>query len=458
MKSTLERPTLLFFLILFFIPTLTTAETKTFIKEYTYQASEFDSKASSRTIALEQVKRLLLEELGTYLETSTEVKYFQLTRDQIKALSAGIVQTTILDENWDGKQFWLKARIMADPAEVTKNINFLRKDREKTEEYEGANKKMDVALREIEKLRKEVEFVKKDKTQVARYDQAIQDLSATEWYRKGLTATRIGNYKEAISAYTKAVQLDPQYVLAYIERSFAYSRTGNFQQVFENANKAIELDPRNAKAYVNRGFAHSKLGHYQQAIEDANKAIELNPRYVLAYVNRGDAYSRIGNNQQAFKDANKAIELDSKNVMAYVNRGLAYSRLGNDQQAIEDYNKAIELDPRYALAYVDRSNAYLKSGNYRQAFEDVNKAIELNPKYALAYVARSNAYIKSGDYQRALEDANKVKILLRCLCHCCWNRYDNQYRTLAEELAKTYAIASFVTSTVAEKFCSALIY
>jgi hypothetical protein len=58
------------------------AETKTFIKEYTYQASEFDSKASSRILALEQVKRLLLEELGTYLESSTEIRNYQLTKDR----------------------------------------------------------------------------------------------------------------------------------------------------------------------------------------------------------------------------------------------------------------------------------------------------------------------------------------------------------------------------------------
>ena len=43
------------------------AETTTFIKEYTDQASEFYSKASSRILALERVKRLCLEELGTHL-------------------------------------------------------------------------------------------------------------------------------------------------------------------------------------------------------------------------------------------------------------------------------------------------------------------------------------------------------------------------------------------------------
>lgn len=50
------------------------AEKVTFVKEYTYQASELDSKASCRTISLEMVKRLLLEELGTYLISETEVK------------------------------------------------------------------------------------------------------------------------------------------------------------------------------------------------------------------------------------------------------------------------------------------------------------------------------------------------------------------------------------------------
>jgi hypothetical protein len=38
------------------------AQEKTFIREYTYAASDLDSKISSRTIALEQVKRLVLEE------------------------------------------------------------------------------------------------------------------------------------------------------------------------------------------------------------------------------------------------------------------------------------------------------------------------------------------------------------------------------------------------------------
>src|SRR5271157_2394205 len=108
MKSSLIRNNLIFILLILFIPNLVSAEIKTFVKEYNYQASEYDSKVTCRTLALEQVKRLLLEELGTYLESQTEVKNFQLTRDQIITLTAGIVMTEIMDEKWDGHIYWLK--------------------------------------------------------------------------------------------------------------------------------------------------------------------------------------------------------------------------------------------------------------------------------------------------------------------------------------------------------------
>jgi|GEM_PF-4597238 hypothetical protein len=62
MKKTMP---LIIALLLFTSFSPTHAELKTFIKEYTYQASEADSKQTCRTLALEQVKRLLLEKTGT---------------------------------------------------------------------------------------------------------------------------------------------------------------------------------------------------------------------------------------------------------------------------------------------------------------------------------------------------------------------------------------------------------
>lgn len=185
MKSTLIRINLICFILFLFFPNLTYAELKTFIKEYTYQASEFDSKASCRTIALEQVKRLLLEELGNYLESKTEVKNFELSKDKITALSAGVVQTQIIHEKWDGKNYWLKASIKADPENVAKSIDTLRKDQRKTGELEEKIKQHDKALKEIDSLRSEMASLKNDMMAQERYNKSIQVLNKEETYRDG---------------------------------------------------------------------------------------------------------------------------------------------------------------------------------------------------------------------------------------------------------------------------------
>ncbi len=177
------------------------AEKKTFIKEYTYQAGDEDSKNSCRVISLREVKRSLLEELGTYLESETEVKDFRLTKDQITTLTAGIVQVELIGEKWDtvNLKYWLKAKIVADSSDVARAIESLRKDRGKTKELEEIRKRSDDLLKENERLRKELSTAKgeKRKNDSIAYNKTIEDLEAAEWFEK-LSAMNYG-IKEAWS-------------------------------------------------------------------------------------------------------------------------------------------------------------------------------------------------------------------------------------------------------------------
>ena len=81
------------------------AEPRTFEREYTYRAGDDDSKNSSRACALREVKRLLLEELRVYLEAKTEVKDFRISQDEVVTLTAGVVATEVIDEQWDGQSY-----------------------------------------------------------------------------------------------------------------------------------------------------------------------------------------------------------------------------------------------------------------------------------------------------------------------------------------------------------------
>jgi len=108
-----------------------TAQKKTFIREYVYKASETDSKVTSRQKALTEVKALLIEELGTYVESYVNHvitdKNGVITKDfftnEIKTLSTGTTETKILEERWNGYEYYIKAEIMADPEEVVRRIN-----------------------------------------------------------------------------------------------------------------------------------------------------------------------------------------------------------------------------------------------------------------------------------------------------------------------------------------------
>ena len=298
------------------------AENVTFVKEYTYQASELDSKASCRTISLEMVKRLLLEEFGTYLISETEVKDFKLTKEQVTVLTAGIVGVEIVAEKWDGKTYWLKAKVSADPKEVAKSLDNLRKDYGKIKEIEAslrdANKRADEALKEIEQLKKEVGRLKAGKQVANRYKKATDRLRAKSWLNKGIELGIAQKHEDALNAFAKAIELDPQYAAAYYNRGLAYAHIGDYQQAIKDYNKAIELKPDLAEAYYNRGNAYNKLGNYQKAIKDFDNVIELNPQDAGAYYNRGIAYHNVGNIKKAMKDYKTAAKLGWTDAQDYL--------------------------------------------------------------------------------------------------------------------------------------------
>jgi tetratricopeptide (TPR) repeat protein len=312
MTSTMAKITFVSFLFLLFFPHLIAAETKTFIKEYTYQASEDDSRNSSRVTAMREVKRLLLEELGTYLESVTEIKNFQLTKDQITALTAGIVKTEIVSERWDGHTYWIKTKIVADSDNVIKSIDNLRKDRDKSRELEEVKKKSDAILEENKRLREKLKLAKGEDKQILKdkYDKIIKELSATEWLENGIRNYHNKDYKTALHDYNKAIELNPKYADAYFGRGVTYHSFSKHDEAISDYNKAIELNPKYADAYYNRGLIYGGLGKYDNSFSDLNKAIELNPKYANAYYNRGVVYLMHGYNVSAIQDLKYAIQIN----------------------------------------------------------------------------------------------------------------------------------------------------
>ena len=114
--------TLLFLLLL---PQLLFAES--FVREYTYNAGESDSKVSARKAAMRQIQVLVIEEVGVQIrsrfkkeETLENERYAKAINSQYESFAQAITKTKIIDEKWDGERFYLKAEVIVDPDDLGK--------------------------------------------------------------------------------------------------------------------------------------------------------------------------------------------------------------------------------------------------------------------------------------------------------------------------------------------------
>ncbi len=235
------------------------AELKSLIKEYTYQARELDSKISCRAIALEQVKRELLEELGSYVESTTVVQNAQIEKDEIKTISAGVVQTKVLDEKWDGKHFWIKAEVSADPDEVAASIERVRNDQNLAEELAQSQAEKEAALIEVDKLKTQLSKSNSDKEMLAQYNQAVNQLEAADSFEQGTAMTVAGDYEGATKAYDRVIYLRPEDPKAYVGRSIVYIFLGNYSRATQDLDRAMVITPANTNVYFQRASAYKSI-------------------------------------------------------------------------------------------------------------------------------------------------------------------------------------------------------
>jgi len=131
-----------------------------------YHLGDNDTRTDGHRLALMDAKRNALEKAGTYVQSITEVKDFQLTRDDIKTYTAGIIA---VEEEGDPKwemigeslRCTVKVKARVDDASVTNKIGALRKDKDATKELRDARKHTEENERKVADLNKQLKKAKK---------------------------------------------------------------------------------------------------------------------------------------------------------------------------------------------------------------------------------------------------------------------------------------------------------
>ncbi len=207
--------------------------------------------------------------------------------------------------------------------------------------------------------------------------QREHDISAETYYNRGNTKHDIGFYQNAISDYSKAIRLKPDFVEAYHNRGYTKASLGQHVEAIADFDIAIKLEPDDPMSYYNRGAAKASLGEYVEAIADYDIAIKLKPDDPISYSLRGASKADIGRYSEAIADFDTVIRLNPDFAAAYRFRGSAKASLSRYVEAIADYDTAIQLNSGDAPAYLLRGASKAELGQTWAAKQDLRTALRL---------------------------------------------------------------------------------
>ena len=151
------------------------------------------------------------------------------------------------------------------------------------------------------------------------YEYAGKPKTAQEFYHRGVSKSQRKNFQKAIEDYTRAIELDANFVEAYLKRCEMRYKLGDNKGVLEDCSQVLRIDPGMAKAHYYQGRARYRLGYGQSAIDSYTQAIYQDRNYAQAYYYRALAYREQKDTALALEDLNAAAKLfqSQGNLSAY---------------------------------------------------------------------------------------------------------------------------------------------
>jgi tetratricopeptide (TPR) repeat protein len=222
------------------------------------------------------------------------------------------------------------------------------------------------------------------------------------------TRRRNNDYRTEESIWADTLTKMPENPRAWVNLARAHFNEGDARQALQELTKAVELDPDYADARVNRGIAYQALGALDDARHDFDQAIALEPDVAGHYFRRGVVSRLLGRTEDAIADYQKAVQLQPALANAWFNLGNLYANLKQDNTALECYSRTIEVAPQFANAWKNRAALLGRQGQYQRAIDDCTRAIALAPHDPDLYRNRSVFYHLTGREAEARRDLQTV--------------------------------------------------
>lgn len=201
---------------------------------------------------------------------------------------------------------------------------------------------------------KNKDFIKTKKLLVEVIETQPENLSALN--NLGTVCKELGEMKNAVSYYKKAIKINPNNANAYYNLGAISYDSRQLKEAKAYLEKTTELQPDFALPFFVLGNLYADLKQYEKAISNYQQAIKINYNLVSAHNNLGLVFRIINDFKNAISSYEKAIAIKKNYVNAHNNLALVLKDLGNFEGAIQSYEKAIKYEPENLVNYFYLSN------------------------------------------------------------------------------------------------------
>ena len=217
--------------------------------------------------------------------------------------------------------------------------------------------------------------------------------------------------EKAVPYLKRAVELDPNFAMAYATLGVVYGNMSQSVQQRENLTKAFDLKDRASereKLYISAHYYSEVTGEIDKSIPIYEQWKQTYPRDTVPWDNLALAYSSTGQHEKAVTNALEAMRLDPNDRFAYQNLADAYERLGRydeaaailDQAAARKVSSPLDSLSRYDMAFLRGDQAGMQramDAAKGSTFEPILFLIKGNGECAGGKVkAARQAYVQAG--------------------------------------------------------------
>jgi serine/threonine protein kinase/tetratricopeptide (TPR) repeat protein len=225
------------------------------------------------------------------------------------------------------------------------------------------------------------------------------------------------NISSALASYKRAIELDPNYALAYAGIGEAYWR--DYKQNHDKKSvdaamtacqQSVALAEQSSQGHFCLGRAFDLLGKPEKAIEQFELAVVLDPNSDEAYRGLAEAYTSAGKPQNAEATYKRAISMRPQYWAGYSWLGSFYFRQARYQDAESMFRKVLELSPDNYRAYSNLGAIHVTVGRKEEAISELQQSIAIRPS-ADGYTNLGAAYFnlrRFSEAARTYEDGLKL--------------------------------------------------